>query len=63
MEITDNGVFTSRVFSELSFRTETYSSEEMLGPPDKYTHYLGVLREDEEILEFIVNAVVNGMVE
>ena len=62
MELIDHGVFSSRTFSDRSFRTEKYADETM-GPPDKYTLFQRVLQEDEEILEFIVNAVVNGMVE
>jgi hypothetical protein len=37
--------------------------EEIMGPPDRYTIYAQALREDEEILTFVLNTVTSGILE
>ena len=61
----DIGQFNGSVFHSAVFDTgEAAISEEVLGPPDQdFRHYNQVMREDEEILAFILSTVTSGILE
>ena len=55
------GGFSESGFSNIGFNTGPLDEETYASPDQDFRHYHKVMREDEEILEFIITTVTSGL--